>query len=280
ACKRRIKETQGIGSHLNWSFSWPANRRIVYNRCSSDPAGNPWNPKVPLIWWENGEWKRNDVPDFNATLTPEENKHNPFIMTGEGQARLFTTSLNDSPLPIHYEPAESPVGNILYPQATYNPISQRFYANHTVETDKERENYPYIMTTYRVVEHYQSGIMTRNMPWLNEAMPELFVELDEELAQTLNISNGDVVTIESKRLLKNGEQKGIVAKACVTKRLKPMMINGQKKHVVGMPFHWGYMGMSKGAVANDLAPSVGDPNTTIPEFKAFLCNVKKGGNIA
>ena len=280
ACKRRIKETQGVGSNSNWSFAWPANRRIVYNRGSADPAGNPWNPDIPLFWWDGSTWQRNDVPDFNANIPPEESAKNAFIMTAEGHSRLFTQGLRDSPMPIHYEPAESPVPNLLYPQATYNPVSQRFYADHTVETDAEREKYPYVITTYRVCEHYQSGIMTRNMPWLNEAMPELFIEISEELAEEKGIANGDIVTIESKRLLKNGEQKGIVAKACVTKRIKPMTIDGKTTHVVGMPFHWGFMGMAKGAICNDLAPSVGDANTTIPEYKAFLCNIRKGGNTA
>jgi formate dehydrogenase major subunit len=127
----------------------------------------------------------------------------------------------------------------------------------------------------RVVEHYQSGIVTRNLPWLNELMPELFIEISEELAGELGISNGDNVIIESKRLYKDGDQGNIQAKACVTKRFKPMTINGELKHVVGMPWHWGFKGMSTGAVANDLSPSVGDPNTTIPEYKAFLCNVRR-----
>jgi formate dehydrogenase-N alpha subunit len=273
ACKRRIKETEGIGSNSNWSWAWPLNRRIVYNRGSADPAGNPYNPKVPLFWWDGSTWHRNDVPDFNATIPPEDSAKNAFIMLPEGHARLFTMGLNDSPLPIHYEPAESPVANLLYPKATYNPVSQRWYKDHTCETGDP--NYPYVMSTYRVTEHYQSGIMTRNMPWLNEAMPELFIELDPELAADLKIANGDMVLIESKRLLKDGVQKGIKAKACVTVRLKPMMINGKKTHIVGMPFHWGFMGMAKGAVTNDLAPSVGDANTTIPEYKAFLCNIRK-----
>ncbi len=273
ACKRRIKEAQGIGSNSNWSWAWPANRRIVYNRCSADPAGNPWNPDVPLFWWDGSAWHRNDVPDFNMNIPPEDSAQNPFIMLPEGQSRLFTMGLNDSPLPIHYEPAESPVANLLYPRATYNPVSQRWYKNHTCETADPK--YPYVMTTYRVTEHYQSGIMTRNMPWLNEAMPELFIELDPELAADLKIANGDKVFIESMRLLKDGVQKGIEAKACVTKRLKPMMVDGKKTHIVGMPFHWGFMGMAKGAVCNDLAPSVGDANTTIPEYKAFLCNIRK-----
>ncbi len=198
-------------------------------------------------------------------------------MLPEGQGRLFSAFVNDGPFPTHYEPADSPVPNLLYPDATYNPISQRFYEDHVVETDEEKERYPYVLTTYRVVEHYQSGIMTRNMPWLNEMMPELFVEIDEELAADLGIQNGDRVAIESKRLYNNGEQQSIEAKACVTKRLSPFMINGQKKHVVGLPFHWGYMGMNTGAVANDLTPSVGDPNTTIPEFKASLCNIRRVG---
>jgi formate dehydrogenase major subunit len=282
ATKRRIKETSGIGSHSNWSWAWPLNRRIVYNRCSADPAGKPWNPSVPLFRWDGATWQRNDVPDFNAAIPPEASAKNAFIMTGEGHGRLFTTGLNDAPLAIHYEPAESPVANLLYPKATYNPVSQRFYppAEHTVVNDEERKRYPYVITTYRVCEHYQSGIMTRNIPWLNETMPELFIEISEEMAQEKGIKNGDPVTIESKRLFKNGVQKGIVARACVTKRIKPMTINGEKLHVVGMPWHWGFAGMAKGAITNDLAPSVGDPNTTIPEYKAFLCNIKKGGTLA
>ncbi len=282
ACKRRIPEKEGIGLNPQWAFSWPANRRIVYNRGAADPQGTPWNPEFPLFKWEDGEWKMLDVPDFNAAIPPEESARAPFIMLPEGQGRLFTNAhggagatSNDSPLPIHYEPAESPVANVLYPGATFNPVSQRWYDDHLVESKEELEKYPYVITTYRVTEHYQSGIMTRNMPWLIEAMPELFIELDQELAEKKGISNGDTVIIESKRLLKNGKQEGIEAKACVTKRFKPMVIDGNDVHVVGLPFHWGFMGMSKGDVTNDLAPSIGDANSTIPEYKSFLCNIKR-----
>ncbi len=273
-CQRREPETEGIGSHLQWAYAWPLNRRIVYNRCSADPEGKPWNPDVPQVWWDDQtwEWKGHDVPDFNTGLTPINSSRAPFIMLPEGKARLFSAFLSDGPLPSHYEPADSPTANLLYPEASFNPISQRFYENHVVETDADREKYPHVLTTYRVVEHYQTGIMTRNMPWLNEMMPELFVEIDEELAAELGIDNGCRVAITSKRL---ENQAGIEAKACVTQRLRPMMVNGRKVHVVGMPFHWGFMGMNKGAVANDLTPSVGDPNTTIPEFKASLCSIRR-----
>ncbi len=279
ACQSRIRETEGIGSNLGWSFAWPLNRRIVYNRCSADRDGNPWNPELQMFWWddEGNLVKKLDINDWPGSWTHEQVKENPYIMLPDGVGSLFSTTLADGPLPIHYEPAESPVSNLLYPQATFNPVSKRWYPDLLAVTEADRQKYPYIMSTYRVTEHYQSGIMTRNMPWLNEIMPELFIEIDEELADELGIANGDRVFIESKRLANNGTQGGIEAKACVTRRLKPMMINGEKKHIVGMPFHWGYCGMSRGAITNDLSPSIGDANSTIPESKAFLCNIRKAG---
>ena len=278
ATKKRIKEKEGIGLNKDWSFAWPLNRRIIYNRASCDLEGKPWNPAAPVVWWDEAQrrWVGNDVPDIPGSYTFEQSTENPFIMLPEGVGRLYSHSaLRDGPFPTHYEPAESLVPNLLYPKATYNPVSQRFYANHTVETDEERSRYPYIITTYRIVEHYQSGIVTRNLPWLNELMPELFIEISEELAGELGINNGDKVIVESKRLYKDGQQDGIEVKACVTKRFKPMMIDGKERHVVGLPWHWGFKGMSTGAVTNDLSASVGDPNTTIPEYKAFLCNVRR-----
>ncbi len=283
ACKRRIREKEGLGFHQEWAFAWPLNRRNVYNRASCDLEGKPWNPDAPVIWWDENEerWVGNDVPDIPGTWTLEQSTENPFIMLPEGVGRLYSIGyqgvggLRCGPFPTHYEPADSPVPNLLYPNATYSPTSQRFYENHTVETDEERERYPYIATSYRLVEHYQSGSVTRNQPWLNEMMPEMFVEISEEQAEEMGIRNGDTVLVESLRLYNNGEQGHIKAKACVTKRIKPLMINGEKKHIVGMPFHWGFMGMSTGDSANDLTPSVGDPNTTIPEYKAFLCNIRR-----
>lgn len=284
ATKRRIKEKEGIGSNLNWSFAWPLNRRIIYNRASCDLEGKPWKTNTPVIWWDaaSQKWVGNDIPDIPGSWTFKQSTENPFIMVPEGQGRLFAAyikypflELGDGPLPTHYEPAESLVSNLFYPKATYNPISQRFYPGSTVESDDERKRYPYIMTTYRVVEHYQTGIVTRNIPWLNELMPELFIEISEELASELGINNGERVIIESKRLFKDGKQGGIEAKAFVTKRLKPMMIEGKESHVVGMPWHWGFKGMHTGAITNDLSVSVGDANTTIPEYKVLLCNVRK-----
>ncbi len=265
-CKRRIKETEGIGSNLEWSWAWPMNRRIVYNRASCDAAGNPWNPDLPVVWWDGKEWKRHDVPDFNAAVPPEDTASKAFIMTPELQARLFAAGMVDGPFTEHYEPWESVTKNKLTGNVEFNPCSTVWYP----EDRGSAEDYPYIATTYRLVEHYQTGAMTRNMPWLKEAMPEMFCEISPSLAAKIGVSNGDMVEVESKR----GK---IKMKAAVTTRVRPLIINGEEKEIVGMPMHWGFMGLSTGATCNDLSPTIGCANTTIPEFKSFICNIRRAG---
>ncbi len=266
-CKRRTKETEGIGSNLEYSFSWPANRRIVYNRASCDAQGNPWNPDRPVVWWEDGEWKTNDVPDFAAGLPPEETA--TFIMNPEGLSRLWAGefgSMVDGPFTEHYEPWESITKSPLTGDVEFNPVATIWYP----EDRGDSADYPYICTTYRLVEHYQTATETRNSPWLVEAMPEMFCEISPSLAAEIGVENGDMVEVESKR----GK---IEVKACVTPRVKPLVINGEEKEIVGMPFHWGFMGLSTGASANDLSPTIGCANTTIPEFKSFICNIRRAG---
>lgn len=267
ATKKRIKETEGIGINPDWAYAWPLNRRIVYNRCSADPQGNPWNEKLPLLWWNGSSWQRNDVPDFNANIPPDASAKMPFIMLPEQQARLFSQAMVEGPFPEHYEPWESPTDNLMS-KVQFNPCSTVWYPDD--RADIGNSEYPYIATSYRVSEHYQTGVMTRNMPWLVEAMPGVFVEISLSLAEKINIKNGDKVTITSKR----GEYE---ATACVTPRVKPFMVQGKELEMIGLIWHWGFMGLSKGDIANDVSPSIGDANTTIPEYKAFLCNIRKGG---
>ena len=263
--KKRIRETKGIGTHADWAYVWPLNRRILYNRCSSDPRGKPWNSEIPLIWWEDGQWQMNDVPDFGWKDTPPENTaRSPFIMLPELQGRLFAAGLADGPLPEHYEPAESPVPNLLSSQQN-NPAITWWKGLGVLATTEE---FPYIGTTYRVSEHWQSGIMTRNSPWLAEMAPEMFVEISTQLAVRLGIENGKKVVVNTPR----GE---ISAIAYVTRRLKPLEVAGETVDIVGMPWHWGYRGLFTGDSANLLTPHVGDPNTSIPEYKAFLCNIRR-----
>jgi len=268
ACKNRTRETEGLGLNHDWSFAWPANRRIVYNRCSCDAEGNPWNPDKALFRWEDNEWVTIDVPDFNANVPPEETADKPFIMTPELQSRLFaglTGTMVDGPFPEHYEPWESITANRMS-DVQFNPVCKVWYP----EDRGESADYPYIATTYRLTEHYQTGIMTRNNPWLVEAMPEMFCEISPSLAAEIGVENGDMVEIESKRGT-------IQCKVAVTPRVKPLMINGEEKEIVGMPWHWGFKGLSSGASANDLTPTIGCANTTIPEFKSFICNIRRAG---
>ncbi len=272
ACKKRIREREGIGLNPDWAYAWPLNRRILYNRCSTDRHGNPRHPDRPVVWWQDGQWQRNDVPDFVWTgpagpVPPEVSAERPFIMLPELQGRLFGAGMVDGPFPEHFEPIESPVRNALSGTQN-NPAARITKSDMNRLAEVASPDFPYICSTYRVAEHWQSGIMTRNMPWLNELMPDMFVEMGTGLAASLGIKNGDRVAVSTAR----GE---IELVACVTPRIRPLLIAGREYELVGMPWHWGFTGMSKGAVANDITPHVGDANTGIPEYKAFLCNVRR-----
>ncbi len=275
AAKRRIKtDKTGLGLYPQWSFAWPLNRRIVYNRCSCDPGGRPWNEKAVLVAWDGSKWITNDVPDFSAKdpktgepVSPEKTANNPYIMNPEGQGRLFAPGLMDGPLPEHYEPVESPVKNIMSRQQNA-PMASRFSGDFATVAEMGSKRFPHVMTTYRVIEHYQSGAVTRNCPWLVEAAPEVFAMISPQLAKSIGVNGGDEIWVETAR-------DKVKLKASVQPLMKALNIDGKAVEMVGMPWHWGYQGLAPGATANDLTPSVGDPNTHIPEYKAFLCNVRK-----
>ncbi|SHF29264.1 formate dehydrogenase major subunit [Desulforamulus putei DSM 12395] len=286
AAKRKLlKDKSGLGLFPQFAFAWPANRRIVYNRCSADPAGNPWNPKKALVKWDAvaGKWVTADVPDFKAADPPKDpkdpnakptpvppDKTVPFFMQEEGRGRLFAVKgVNDGPLPEHYEPIESPVKNILSKQQNM-PLATRFKGDFSKLAETASEKYPYVGTTHRVIEHYQSGAVTRNCPTLAEISAHMFANISPTLAQKIGVKTGDDVVIETVR----GQ---ITCKVSVSGVCVPLIVDGKEVEVIGMPWCFGYQGIAKGASANDLTPSVGDPNTNIPEYKAFLCNIKKAG---
>jgi formate dehydrogenase major subunit len=263
-----------------WGFAWPANRRILYNRASADLQGKPWSEKKKLIWWDpeapgqepekKGKWVGLDVPDFNAFLAPDaKNGDKPFIMRADLVAAFFGP-LNDGPFPEHYEPVESPTKNLLSKQQM-NPVAKIWNVpdqkNDLVPLGSP--DYPYVVTTYRLTEHHLSGVMSRYLPMLAELFHSHFAEISHELAAELGIKNGERVTVVTPR----GK---VHVTAMVTHRLKPFMIDGKKTHQIGIPWHWGYNGISKGDITNDLSATVGDPTVYIQETKAFLCNVKKG----
>ncbi|MCU0571943.1 MAG: formate dehydrogenase-N subunit alpha [Syntrophobacteraceae bacterium] len=280
--RRDNKDESGIGLYSKWSWAWPVNRRIIYNRASCDLSGKPWNPKQPVVEfvgeiqdgkWTTQKWK-GDVPDGpwyplrNPDGSPREDGKLPFIMKPDGRAAIFGPGMKDGPFPEHYEPMECPVEkNMLSPQFT-NPVAA-IYATEKDAIKTCDPRFPFVGTTYRVTEHWQTGVLTRWLPWLIETEPQMFVEMSEELAQLKQIKNGEMVTVESPR----GKLEAV---AIVTKRFFPLTVHGQEVHSVGLPWHYGWVWPKGGGdSANLLTPAAGDPNTLIPETKAFMVNVRK-----
>jgi formate dehydrogenase major subunit len=232
------------------------------------------------VWWDGHKWTGYDVPDFPVTKAPTapakpgaigldaHSGADPFIMKADGKGWLFAPSgLVDGPLPTHYEPVETPVPNPLYKQQA-SPVLKYWRRPDNQLAAAGDARYPHVLTTYRLTEHHLSGVMSRWLPWLAELQPELFVELSPELADSKGIRNLDWVKISTPRGMTR-------AKALVTRRMRPLVIDGKTVHHVGLPWHWGYQGVVTGDVVNDLSALVGDPNVSIHEGKAFVCNVEK-----
>jgi formate dehydrogenase major subunit len=283
----------------NWGFAWPANRHILYSRASADPQGVPWSERKKYTYWDLnkdsgtkdaagnpilGAWVNagGDGIDFVVTKKPTalalekgvgldaHSGTDPFLMKPDGKAWLFApTGLVDGPLPTHYEPYESPVKNPMYDQQR-NPVAKIFQVTgNPYHEAADNEKYPIIVSTYRLTEHYLSGVMSRWLPWLAELMPELFVEISPELAAEKGVKSGDWVTMVTAR----GE---VEARALVTGRMRPFTVDGKVVHEIGLPWHWGFKGMARGDVANDISAMVADPNVSIHEGKVFSCNLRTG----
>jgi formate dehydrogenase major subunit len=291
ARSRKADPPDGPGTHLEWGFAWPSNRRIMYNRASADPSGKPWSERKKYMYWDPsggpdkaGAWVGPDHPDFSLDKPPEYEPdfskgplvgmdaldgRSPFIMSADGKAWLFVPSgLKDGPLPTHYEPVESPVKNPVYARQD-NPVTKKWERPDNPYHAVGDPRYPYVITTYRLTEHHSGGIPTRMVPSTAELQPEAFCELSPELARELGVDSLDWVVVSTAR----GE---VEAKALVTHRLRPLEIAGRHIHQVGMPWHFGWLGYASGDIVNTLSAVVGDPNTTIHEGKAFTCNVRKG----
>jgi formate dehydrogenase major subunit len=268
AARRKKTDPTGLGLYPEWSWCWPVNRRIIYNRSSVDLDGNPRNPKKPIIKWNAADKKWvGDVPDGGWPPMGTDGFY-PFIMKPDGVASIFGPGLKDGPFPEHYEPLECPIEKNLMSNQRINPVVKIFEGG--LDTFKSCDpKYPFVCSTYRVTEHWQTGVLTRWLPWLIEAEPQMFCEMSLELAKLKEISNGDKVIVETSR----GKLEAV---AIVTSRLKPFQIAGQIVHQIGIPWHFGWLHPKDGGEsANLLTPTVGDPNTMIPESKAFMANVRK-----
>jgi formate dehydrogenase major subunit len=236
-----------------------------------------------LVWWDQGQrkWGGIDVPDFVADKPPEFRPVGsesgldaipgdaPFILHEDGLGWLYVPKgLQDGPMPTHYEPLESPVHNALYSRDT-NPVVNWFTRQDNRFAPPGDPRFPFVLTTYRLTEHHTAGGMSRFLSHLAELQPELFAEMSPELARELKIDNGDYISVVSLR-------GAIEARALVSRRIRPMHLNGKTVHQIAMPFHFGSAGPVRGDATNDLVPMSGEPNVTIMEAKALACNIVPG----
>jgi formate dehydrogenase major subunit len=283
---RRTPASAGDPLGLEWGWAWPANRRMLYNRASADPDGRPWSERKAYVYWdpdlgEHGEWTGPDVPDFEKTKPPTYRPEpgasgpaaiagdDPFIMQGDGKGWLFVpTGLVDGPLPAHYEPAESPVGNPLYKQQA-NPARKRYQRSENPVNPPGSGVFPYVFTTSRLTEHHTAGGMSRTLEYLSELQPEMFVEVSPALAAErglVHLGWAHVVTSRS----------AVEARVMVTGRLRPLRIDGRAVHQIWLPYHWGSAGLTTGDSANDLVGITLDPNVLIQESKVGTCDIRPG----
>src|SRR6476469_272482 len=284
---RRKPWTEQDWVAAEWAWAWPANRRILYNRASARPDGTPWSERKKLVWWdaENRRWTGYDVPDYEPTKPPDYRPaedalgvaaiagDEPFIMQSDGKGWLYAPAgVLDGPLPTHYEPQDSPFPNALYvqkrnPARLLYPHEFNRYAPSGHEPGSDV--FPYVVTTYRLTEHFTAGGMTRWTPYLAELQPEMFCEVSPELAARKGLYNGGWATIVTAR-------NAIEARVLVTDRMTPLHVQGRVVEQIGMPFHWGPNGLSKGDSANELTPMALDPNAHIQEDKAFSADIRPG----
>ncbi|MGN9842896.1 formate dehydrogenase [Nonomuraea sp. H19] len=270
-----------------WAWAWPANRRILYNRASARPDGSPWSERKKLVWWDPGagRWTGFDVPDFEAGKSPGYRPPpgaqgvaalsgiDPFIMQADGKGWLFAPAgLVDGPLPTHYEPQDSPVANPLYghqrnPARKIYPHEENRY--HPSGDEPGASAYPYVVTTYRLTEHFTAGGMSRHTPYLAELQPEMFCEVSPELAAERELVHGDWATIITAR-------SAIEARVLVTDRIAPLHLDGRVLHQIGLPFHFGHNGLARGDAANELSAIALDPNSHIQEVKALSADIRPG----
>jgi formate dehydrogenase major subunit len=284
---RKKPHTEQNWIAAEWAWAWPANRRILYNRASAKPDGTPWSERKKLVWWDADEakWTGYDVPDFVPDRPPEYRPDDdargvdalsgidPFIMQSDGKGWLYAPAgVIDGPMPTHYEAQESPYQNALYRQQR-NPARVVYPHEHNryrpTPGEPGSDVFPFIVTTYRLTEHFTAGGMSRWVPYLSELQPELFCEVSPELAAERDLVHGDWATIVTPR-------NAIEARVLVTDRMTPLRIRDQVVEQIGLPYHWGNNGLSTGDTVNDLGPIALDPNAQIQEDKVYGADIRPG----
>jgi formate dehydrogenase major subunit len=252
----------------------------MYNRASADPEGKPWSEKKKWVWWdaEQKKWAGYDVPDYIATKPPTTKRSRARRAWMRSPAPLLsscgrtawvgcscrrawstarcrrTTSRSSRRSQSALQTAEQPGVQIL--EGYRQPLAKL-----------GDPKFPYVITTYRLTEHYLAGAMSRWLPWLTSCSPNF---------SSRSVPSWPGERHQESRLVQiSSPRTQVRAKALVTRRMRPFTIDGKVVHQVGMPWHWGYEGLSTGDVVNELTSLVADPNVSMHEGKAFVCNVEK-----
>ncbi len=281
--------------YKNWSWCWPVNIRVLYNRedlGESDSLKSVWTPGNKYYYYSSGSsfwvWKdrtglariwSQDLGNSAGNLvdnydkkwgseskppTPGETFRGKRLKGPEGKPIIG--------IPEHFEPMESPdpALSVDYPCYGWLYVGKTEYEGNDKLWKWGRvgtsDKYNVILGTFRLTEHFHSW--TRNLPYLNEAQPEVFIEMCKEHAEEYGIKSGEYVAVESQR----GR---ILVKARVTERVGKLHINGKDYYEVAMPFHFGFKGLAKGSITNFVTIGAVDSHSKIPETKACLCKVEK-----
>lgn len=125
---------------------------------------------------------------------------------------------------------------------------------HKGADEQPDSEYPFVLTTGRLLYHYHTGTMTRKVKGLNEKVPTAYIEISPAAAEKLGVNEGEMLKVASRRGSIN---------------VKAKLSNRVKENVVFVPFHFAE------AAANTLTNSVIDPKSKIPEFKVCAVSISK-----
>ena len=192
-------------------------------------------------------------------------------MKPDGMGWLYVpTGLVDGPLPDALRAGESPVKNPLYKQQSSPVLKYWKRDDNALAPPSATPSSRTSITTYRLTEHYLAGAMSRWNPWLTELQPELFVELIARAGRREGHRQPRLGAQSARpRGADPGQGAGHAADAAVHHRRQD---RPPGRHAVAL----GLRGPRAPATScNELTALVGDPNVSIHEGKAFVCNVEK-----
>jgi ferredoxin-nitrate reductase len=133
-------------------------------------------------------------------------------------------------------------------------------ADYELSSNSPDKKYPLLLTTGRLVYHFHTRTKTGRSKELNDAAPEVFIQISEQDANEHEIKDGDIIKVESK----HGRVKG------------PAKIGGIAPGLIFVPFHYGYWdGNDEPTAANEVIKTSWDAVSKQPHFKYTAVRIMK-----